>query len=63
MSDNTEVLAGYTKELLGSCDTCDLHLFVKPDVDLDSRFKAYDADNCEWIAVNGWLWTFVTVEG
>lgn len=61
MSDNTAILAGYTQEWLGECDQCDMHLFTKPDVDLDGTFKAYDADNCEWVRVNGWLWTFEPV--
>lgn len=27
---------------------------VKPDTDLDDRFKAFDIDNNEWVWVNGW---------
>lgn len=58
MSDNTAILAGFTKEYLASCDEADVHIFVKPDVDLDGSFKAYDADECDFIRINGWLWTF-----
>ena len=61
MSDNTAILAGYTKEVLATADACDLHLFVQPDTDFDAAFKAYDADACEWIRVNGWLFTFETI--
>lgn len=55
MSDNTAILAGYTKEVMVEHGIGELHLFVKPDTDFDGRFKAYDADNCEWIMVNGWM--------
>jgi len=64
MSDNTAILAGFTREILASADGgCELHLFVQPDADLDGRFKAYDADECEFIAVNGWLFSIEDVEG
>ena len=62
MSDNTAILAGYTDEVIGDCEVATLHLFIKPDTDLDSTFKAYDADNCEWINNNGWLWTFEPID-
>ncbi len=61
MSDNTAILAGYTKEWLADCDVANMHIFAKPDEDFDSRFRAYDADNCEWVFINGWLWTFEEV--
>lgn len=64
MPDNTAILAGYTQELMAYSDTIciELHLFVKPDADLDGKFTAYDADECEFIRVNGWLFTFENVE-
>lgn len=55
MSDNTAILEGYTQEVMLYSDHADLHVFVKPDTDFDGRFRCYDADECEWIAVNGWL--------
>lgn len=58
MSDNTAILAGFTREVEASCTEYDVHMFVRPNVDFDDRFRAYDADNCEWIMVNGWMWTF-----
>jgi hypothetical protein len=63
MSDNTAILAGYTQEYMAECTACDLHIFVKPDTDLDGQFKAYDADNCEFVRLNGWLWSFERAEG
>lgn len=54
MSDNGAVLAGYTKEVFLSSYEVDLYLLIKPDTDLDSRFKAWDTDNQEWLIVNGW---------
>ncbi len=62
MSDNTAILAGFTVELMASNVAYDLHLFVKPDTDLGERFKAYDADECEFVSVNGWLFSFEKVE-
>jgi hypothetical protein len=61
MTDNTAILAGYTREITCVASAHDLHLFVKPDVDLDGRFKAYSSDDCEWIFVSGWLVTDVEV--
>lgn len=58
MSDNTAILAGFTRELIGASSECELHIFVKPDADLDDQFKAYDADSCEFIIVRGWLFSF-----
>ena len=63
MSDNTAILAGYTKEVIASNHAYDLHLFVKPDCDFDDTFKAYDADNCEFIRVNGWLFLYEVING
>ncbi|MGY5795214.1 hypothetical protein ACXHXM_34225 len=55
MSDNTAILAGFTREVMATSDYHEVHLFVQPDADLDGTFKAYDAYECEWIRVNGWL--------
>lgn len=54
MSDNTAILAGFTKEIEFSLGPHDMHCFIHPDAEIDDRFKAYDADACEWIMVNGW---------
>lgn len=61
MSDNSAILAGYTRELIGASTEYELHIFVKPGTDLDDRFKAYDADECEFIYVNGWLFSFAAI--
>ena len=58
MSDNVAVLDGYTLEVIASCDDFDLYLLIKPGTDLDSTFRAWDTDEQELIAVNGWLFTF-----
>jgi hypothetical protein len=62
MSDNTAILAGFTKEILASAADMDLHLFVQPSADFDDAFKAYDADECEWIVVNGWLFDIEVID-
>lgn len=54
MSDNTATLAGFTRDVMAFSSMVDLHLLIKPDTDLDSRFKAWDCDEQEWIIVNGW---------
>lgn len=61
MSDNTAILTGYTREVLASGGMYELHLFIQPGTDLDDSFKAYDADECEWIIVKGWLFDFETI--
>lgn len=57
MSDNAAVMQGYTEErsLISQFGEIELYLLIKPNTDLDSRFKAWDTDNQEWIMVNGWL--------
>ena len=57
-SDNGAALAGYTEQYLASCAGFDLHISVRPDTDLDGRFRAFDHDAQEFIAVNGWLFSF-----
>jgi len=58
MSDNTAILAGFTQEFIVTGGGEDRHIFVKPNADTDSIFKAYDADNCEFINVIGWNVSF-----
>jgi hypothetical protein len=58
MGDNTATLAGYTQEITATSDGCELYLLVKPGTDFDSRFRAWDTDNQEFISVNGWMFTF-----
>lgn len=61
MSDTTAILAGFTKELIADGGEFSLHIFVKPDTDLDGSFKVYDADECEFLKINGWLFSFEEV--
>lgn len=61
MSDNTAILSGYTREVLAEGGAYSLHLFIRPDADLDGTFEAYNADECEFIRVNGWLFTFEAI--
>lgn len=58
MSDNIAVLEGFTYEIHGESSQYSLYLLVKPGTDLDSRFRAWDMDNQEFIIVNGWLFSF-----
>lgn len=61
MSDNIAILEGYTKEIVATSDGGELFLLVKPNQDLDGRFKAWDTDEQEFIFVNGWLYTYQEV--
>lgn len=58
MSKLTPHQQGYTEALEGSSTHYDLTLLVKPGTDLDSTFTAYDVECSEFIAVNGWLFSF-----
>lgn len=58
MTDNIAVLAGFTREVWASCDECEGPYLIKPDTDLDDRFKAWDMDAQEFVTINGWLWSF-----
>jgi len=57
MTDNVAILDGYTVEAWLDTGFTDFPILVKPDTDLDSRFKAFDTDNQEYIMVNGWTVT------
>jgi hypothetical protein len=57
MTDAIATRDGYTKEVMLTSDEYDLFLLIKPDTDLDGRFKAWDTDEQEFIIVNGWLFT------
>lgn len=54
---------GYTREVFATSDDYDHFLLVKPDVEFDSRFLAYDTDQHEWIKINGWLYSFEEAPG
>ena len=54
MTDNIAVLNGYTVECLLDTDFDEFPILIKPDTDLDSRFKCFDMDNQKFIMVNGW---------
>lgn len=58
MSDNIATMEGFTVGYLAECDVAIIHILVKPNTDLDSRFKAWNCDDQEWIIINGWLWAF-----
>ncbi len=49
-------------EYMALADCYDLHISVHPDTDMDGRFIAFDHDAQELIMVNGWLFTFESIE-
>lgn len=48
---------GYTREVWAECADHTLNLLVQKDIDLDGRFVAFDLDECEFLRVNGWLFS------
>ena len=57
VTDNVAVLQGFTKEVVIENESLTLFLLVRPETDLGERFTAWDADNQEFIRVNGWLFS------
>lgn len=49
-------LTDYSREILAFGGGMDLYLRVLPGADLEGLFKAWDADEQEFIYVKGWLW-------
>lgn len=60
MTDNVAIMDGFTKEVALENEHLTLFLLVRPDTDLDDRFKAWDTDAQEYITVNGWLFATLT---
>lgn len=60
-SDNGATLAGYTQEIMCYTPHEDLHLLIKPDADLDDRFRAFCTDLQEYVFINGWNCEFEDV--
>lgn len=61
-TDNAAVGAGFTRAVMIDGDFGGFCGLVKPDTDYDSRFKAFDTDNQEWIMVNGWMCSIEDME-
>jgi hypothetical protein len=63
MTDNTAIIAGYTHEIIADADTgLSLNLLVKPGIDYNDTFRAWDMDGQEFIRVNGWLFSCEVIE-
>ena len=63
MSDNHAILAGFTKEYIAESGIGpDIHIFAQPEDPLDCVSTVYDADNCEFISLNCWHFTFTEIE-
>lgn len=48
---------GYTREVHASSPLFDLHLFIRPEADLEGVVKAYDADMGAWVRINAWMFS------
>ena len=49
---------GYTECYEADCAACTILIMVRPDTDLDGRFTAFEIECCEFVCINGWLWSF-----
>lgn len=58
MIDSAAIQQGYTDKVSAFADSFEMVLPVKPDTDLDGRFRAWDMDEQEFITVNGWMFEF-----
>ena len=48
---------GFTESHTAEADDITLYLLIRPDTDLDSRYRAFDTETGEYIRVNGWMFT------
>lgn len=55
---NKALAKGYTRAVLAESDFHSIELLVKPDVDFDDQFTAWDVVKGEWLIINGWNFTF-----
>ena len=55
MTDNAAILQGFTREVVCEAGTETFPLLIKPDTNLDNRFKAWDMDSQAFIYLSGWL--------
>lgn len=60
--DNAAIMQGYTRHVLLDSDGSCFAALIRPDVDLDGTFRAFDTDNQEWLNVNGWLFSITDAE-
>ena len=58
MRDTIPITAGYTRRVIAFDAGPELLLLVRPDTDLDGRFKAWNCDEEEFVEVTGWEFTF-----
>ena len=58
MTDQVATQAGYTAEFYCDLGSNEAHILTRPDTDMDSRFKAWDCGEQEFIMINGWMCTF-----
>jgi hypothetical protein len=49
---------GYTKRMFADGGAYSLDVLVMPGADLDDEVRAWDLDECEWLDINGWLFTW-----
>lgn len=55
------IAAGYTREVMANYSDIELRILVKPDVDFDTRFSAFDMDAVEMLWINGPIGLFEDV--
>ena len=48
-------LAGFTRRVFVENDQFVIFGYIRPDAEIDGVFKMWDADEKEWLFINGWL--------
>ena len=61
-SEQAAIARGFTQRLTIYAGDSEILALVNPAVDLDSRFKAYDVEEREYLNICGWNCTFYAGE-
>lgn len=56
-TSETAIAKGFTRPVYIDFGSMDVEALIRPETDLDGRFKAFDIANNEWLNINGWLAT------
>lgn len=54
--------AGYTDRYMADCTQHALEILVQPEADMDGTFRAWCVDTGEFLALNGWMWTYERID-
>lgn len=52
-------LAAFTRRVFVENEQYSIFGYIRPDADPDGVFKMWDADEKEWLFINGWLFEII----